>query len=74
MEKRNPRGRLENVEFGGMLARTRTTYNQGFYLMDIADDIPALCRHIQIRCDWPAENAANEILSMTIMGGIAAEK
>ncbi len=56
------------------LPPSATTYNQRFYVMDVANDVPALCRHMQIRWDWPAENAANEILSMTIMGGIAAEK
>jgi hypothetical protein len=55
------------------LSPSATTYNQRFYLMDIANDIPSLCRHTQIRWDWPAENAANEILAMTLFGGIAVE-
>jgi len=27
-----------------------------------------LCRHMKIRLDWVAENAANELLSLTGMG------
>ena len=54
------------------LAPSLTTYAQRFYLQ--AGDNPALCRHLQIRCDWPSENAANELLSMTLFGGFIAEK
>jgi len=28
---------------------------------------------MQIKVSWPAENAANELLSLTLFGGYAAE-
>ena len=55
------------------LAPSPTTYNQRFHVMNVANDIPALCRRCQIRWDWPAENAANGTLAMTLFGGIVVE-
>jgi len=54
------------------LAPSLTTYAQRFYLLN--GDNPALCRHMQIRLDWPSENAGNELLSMTLYGGFIQEK
>lgn len=48
-----------------------TTYNQRFYLSQTQD--PAICRHMQVEVNWPAENFANELYSMTIFGSYASE-
>jgi hypothetical protein len=36
--------------------------------------LPAICRHMQIKFAWPAEDAANELLSLTLYGGYSSEK
>lgn len=53
------------------LEPSQTTYAQRFYLA--AGDNPALCRHMQIRFEWPQEDSPNELLSMTLYGGFLAE-
>lgn len=55
------------------LEPSQSTYAQRFYLLDADSQTPALCRHMQIKVTWPAENAANELLSLTLFGGYAAE-
>ena len=62
----------EAVDDPPKLAPSLTTYAQRFHLLN--GDNPALCRHCQIRFDWPAENAGNEILSCTLYGGFIQEK
>lgn len=56
------------------LAPSQTTYANRYSLLATANGTPALCRHMQIRCDWPAENKPNEVLSMSVYGGFAAEQ
>ena len=56
-----------------MLEPSQTTYAQRFYLLDDSTGNPALCRHIQIRFDWAAENTANELLSLSVYGGFMQE-
>jgi len=43
---------------------TRGKWSDGI----VADHSP-----MQIKVSWPAENAANELLSLTLFGGYAAE-
>lgn len=53
------------------LAPSQTTYAQRFYVS--AGDVPALCRHMQIKIEWPQENIQNELLSLTLFGGFLQE-
>jgi hypothetical protein len=51
-----------------------TTYAQRFWFFDDATQSPALCRHMQMKFSWPAENFPNEMLSLTLYGGYQQEK
>lgn len=53
------------------LVASSSTYAQRFYLME--GENPALCRHLQIQVNWPAENTPSELYSLTIFGGFSAE-
>jgi hypothetical protein len=46
---------------------------QRFY-MDEAEDFASLMRHMQIQINWAAENAPNEMLTLTIFGGFLQEE
>jgi hypothetical protein len=46
-------------------------YNDRWYLSTTQQ--PALCRHLQIQFAWPAENAANELLTYTMYGTVVDE-
>lgn len=48
-----------------------TLYAQRFYVSQT--QVPALCRHVQIKVDWQTEAAANEILSLTVFGDYSGE-
>lgn len=52
-----------------------TVYADRFWLLDTnnPEDNPALCRHMQLRWDWPAEDAPNELLTVTLYGGFSQE-
>lgn len=53
------------------LLPSTSLYAQRFYFSQTQD--PAVCRHLQIKVSWPAENFQNEMLSLTIYGGFLAE-
>jgi hypothetical protein len=53
------------------LKESRSILGQRFYLSDTGDE--AVMRHCQIQVNWPAENALNELLSLTIFGGFSQE-
>lgn len=46
-------------------------YSQRFYFSQSQQ--PAMCRHLQLQVNWPPENAANELLSMTMFGAYQQE-
>lgn len=48
-------------------AAPATLYSSRWYLDQTQS--PRECRHLQIKFTWPAENAANELLSFTLFGG-----
>lgn len=54
-----------------LLPPARTLYNDRFAMMQRQK--PVLCRHMQIRFDWPAEDAYNELLTYTIFGALNNE-
>lgn len=45
---------------------------QRFYLSELEDDAVE-CRHMQIQVSWAAENAPNELLTLTVYGGFLQE-
>jgi hypothetical protein len=45
---------------------------QRFYLSETPDDAVE-CRHMQMQVCWAAENAPNELLTMTVFGGFLQE-
>jgi hypothetical protein len=48
-------------------AAPSTLYSSRWYLDQT--QAPRECRHLQIKFSWPAENAANELLSFSLFGG-----
>lgn len=54
------------------LKRSRSFYAQRFYLSEAKDE--AACRHCQVLIQWAAENAANELSTLTIFGGFLQEQ
>lgn len=53
------------------LVSPSSIYAQRFYFSQ--SQAPAICRHLQLQIAWPAENAGNELLSMTIFGAYMQE-
>lgn len=49
-----------------------TTYAQRFYLSQTQQ--PAVCRHMQVLVNWGTEDAANELLSLSVYGCYESEK
>lgn len=54
------------------LPASTTVYGDRFYFAQTG--LPAVCRHMQITVSWPAEGAANELLTFTIFGTHYNEK
>jgi hypothetical protein len=54
------------------LPESESILGQRFYLSELEDEA-ALCRHMQIMVQWPAENAQNELQSFTIFGAFGQE-
>lgn len=54
-----------------LLPASETLYNDRYAVMQ--NQQTALCRHLQIRFDYPAEDAYNEIFTYTIFGAIHNE-
>jgi hypothetical protein len=54
------------------LKPSRSFWAQRFYLAEI--DEAAACRHLQIKVIWAAENAQNELTSLTVFGGFLQEE
>lgn len=54
-----------------ILEPSTTVYAQRFYFLE--GETPALCRHMQYRVDWIAENVQNEVLSISLNGGYSVE-
>lgn len=54
-----------------ILAPSVSLYANRAYFSQTQD--PALCRHLQIKFSYPAENFQNELLSLTIYGGFSTE-
>jgi hypothetical protein len=53
------------------LPESASLYSQRFYFSQTQQ--PALCRHLQIKVDWPAENQPNEIYTLTLYGSWTGE-
>jgi hypothetical protein len=51
--------------WGATLAPT-SLYSSAYYFR--AAGVPALCEHMQVKVSFPAENFANEVLSLTLFG------
>ena len=54
------------------LVAAQTIYNDRFYISQTRQ--PAICRHFQARFDWPAEAAANELLTWSVIGAHTEER
>lgn len=54
------------------LPESRSLFAQRFYFSELEDQA-AVCRHAQIKVSWNAENARNELLSMTVFGAYMQE-
>jgi hypothetical protein len=56
------------------LPESSSILGQRFYMSEAGDgDTAALCRHMQIMVQWPAEAANNELQSFTIFGSFGQE-
>lgn len=55
------------------LPSSSSVIGQRFYLSQMPDTT-AVCRHLQVMVQWPAEAAANELLSFTIFGRYLQEQ
>lgn len=55
-----------------ILVASTTIYNDRFYVSQSRQ--PAACRHMQMRLDWPAEAAANELLTWSVIGAHVEER
>lgn len=55
-----------------LLKQSKTLYNDRYAMMQ--NQQTALCRHLQIRIDYLAEDAANELLTYTIFGALKTTK
>lgn len=53
-------------------AAPQSLYSTRWYLDQT--QAPRECRHLQIKFSWPAENAANELLSFTLFGGFKQQQ
>ena len=51
---------------------SRSLYATRFYFDQSSR--PAVCRHMQLKVSWPAENKANELYTLTVYGGYLTEK
>ena len=56
------------------LPESSSILGQRFYMSEAGDgDTAALCRHMQVMIQWPAESALNELQSFTIFGSFGQE-
>jgi hypothetical protein len=55
------------------LPESQSIWAQRFYLAE-DEDTTAYCRHLQILVQWPAENAQNELQTMTVFGAYEVEQ
>jgi hypothetical protein len=56
------------------LPESSSILGQRFYMSEAGDgDTAAMCRHMQILIQWPAEAALNELQSFTIFGSFGQE-
>jgi len=55
-----------------VLVAAQTIYNDRFYISQTQE--PAVCRHLQMRLDWAAEAAANELLTWSVIGAHVEER
>jgi hypothetical protein len=56
------------------LKKSKSLFPQRFYLSELTgEDDEAACRHMQIKVIWAAENAPNELISLTVFGGYLQE-
>ena len=56
------------------LKKSRSLYPQRFYFSDLnGEDSEACCRHLQMKVQWAEENAANELITLTVFGGFLQE-
>ena len=53
------------------LKPSQSFYAQRFYLSEMHDE--AACRHLQMKVQWAAENAQNELSSLTVYGAYFQE-
>jgi hypothetical protein len=53
------------------LPPSNTLWGLRYYLSQTGK--AAICRHLQIKVSWPAEDAANELLDYTLYGCILKE-
>jgi hypothetical protein len=55
-----------------ILVAPQTLYSDRFYVSHTQQ--PAICRHMQVKVAWPAEAAANELLSWSVIGAHVSER
>ena len=56
------------------LKMSKSLYPQRFYMSELTgQDDEACCRHLQMKVQWAQENAANELISLTVFGGFLQE-
>jgi hypothetical protein len=55
-----------------LLPKSTTLYGDRYYCQQ--NQSPTYCRHMQVKFSFPAEDAANELLSFTIFGEVLQEK
>jgi hypothetical protein len=55
-----------------ILVAGQTLYADRYYVSESRK--PAACRHLQVKISWPAEAAANELLSWSIIGASVEDR
>lgn len=55
-----------------VLVAPQTLYSDRFYISQTQK--PAVCRHLQVKVTWPAEIAANELLTWSVIGANVEER
>ena len=53
------------------LKPSKSILSQRFYLSELHEE--AVCRHLQLMVQWPAENAANELMAFSLWGAYEIE-
>jgi hypothetical protein len=55
-----------------VLVASQTLFSDRFYISQT--QLPAVCRHMQVKITWPTEIAANELLTWSVIGANVEER